>query len=100
MRAAGYVLRRGVVGSGENPSLPFSLQAFLFLRQKEMPKRGIYIIRLECVVKAELIICPCIGYNDNGAARAVPTNGRQWIFQEIRAAYAAAVRRGLYSLVR
>ena len=36
----------------------FLLQAFSFSNKKKMPKRGIYIIRLECVVKAEANYMP------------------------------------------
>ena len=41
LRAASYVLRRGVAGvSGRSPEFAFLLQAFSFSNKKKMPKRG------------------------------------------------------------
>ena len=45
LRAASYVLRRGVRGvSGRSPEFAFLLQAFSFSNKKKMPKRGKYIL--------------------------------------------------------
>ena len=81
LRAASYVLRRGVRGvSGRSPEFAFLLQAFSFSNKKKMPKRGKYesLIMVGREGRGKL---PSIKYlyrlrRYRTAARAVPTNYR------------------------